>query len=65
MKRIDEINTKDPDYWNRVRKFYYVKDNNGKSIVGGYYRSSTKTPFTFLAVPKAGHFVPNTYLKPT
>lgn len=65
MRDIPEVNIKDPDYWLKARKFYYVKDNDGKTIVGGYYRSSDKTPFTYLTVPKAGHFVPQTYLKPT
>ena len=65
MKSIPEVNIKDPDYWTNARKFYYVKDKDGNTIVGGYYRSSDKTPLTVLTVPKSGHFVPYTYLRPT
>ena len=42
-----------------------IKDKDGNEIVGGYYRDSAKVPFTFLTVPKAGHFVPTTYLVST
>lgn len=65
MHNIEELNKKDPEFWNNARKYYYVKDKAGNQLVGGYYRASTKTPFTFLTVPKAGHFVPTTYLLPT
>lgn len=62
---IKELTEKDPYFFQRARQFYFTKDTNGKQIVGGYYRASTTTNFTFLTVPKAGHFVPTNYLKPT
>jgi hypothetical protein len=65
MKNIDAVNKQDPDFWNYARQVYYVRDDSDKQIVGGYSRSSSKVPFTFLTVPKAGHFVSTTYLKPT
>lgn len=47
------------------RQIYYLpdKDSTGNPIVGGYYRSDFK--FTFLTVPKAGHFVPTTNMLAT
>ena len=45
-----------PDYssfWSEARSIYYLSDNS----TGGYYRQNSA--FTFLTVPKAGHFVPN------
>ena len=65
MKEIKILNEKEPDFWDAARKIYYVKDYDGKQIVGGYYRESGTTTFTFLTVPKAGHFVPLTYKVPT
>ena len=65
MKNIKILKDKDPGFWDRARKIYYVKDENGKQIVGGYIRDSEELPFTFLGVPKAGHYVPNTYKRPT
>lgn len=55
----------DAMYWKRARHIYYIKNAKGKEIVGGYYRDSPAVPFTFLTVPKAGHFVPTTYLVAT
>jgi hypothetical protein len=50
-----------PDYdafWSQARKIYYVKNETSDAyITGGYYRTSKN--FSWLSVPKAGHFVPN------
>lgn len=51
--------------WNQARKIYYVKQSDGSYIVGGYYRTDPDNKFTFLTVPKAGHFVPSTQLDVT
>ena len=45
-------------FWKQARKVYYIDDGMVNSTVGGYYRSDAR--FTFLSVPKAGHFVPTT-----
>ena len=48
-----------PNFWQQARKIWYVNDN----LVGGYYRYDPLTEFTFLTIPKAGHFVPTTQLE--
>ena len=35
-----------------------IPDGNGGFVTGGYYRYDPEVHFTFLTVPKAGHFVP-------
>ena len=50
-------------FWTQARKVYYIPDGADNSTVGGYYRSDSR--FTFLAVPKAGHFVPTTNMPAT
>lgn len=65
MKNIKALNAQDPTYWNTARQIYQVPDGTGNYIVGGYYRSSSKAAFTWLTIPKAGHFVPATYLDTT
>jgi hypothetical protein len=46
-----------PDtFWSQDRKTYFHYDEDGKQKVGGYYRNTGN--FTFMTVPKAGHFVP-------
>jgi hypothetical protein len=59
------VTKQDPDYWKNARKIYQIKDENNNQVVGGYYRSSTKTSLTLLTLPKAGHMVPTTYLQAT
>jgi len=45
-------------FWEQSRKIYYVWDEKTSTYsTGGYYRNSTT--FSYLTVPKAGHFVPN------
>jgi hypothetical protein len=45
--------------WSKPRKIYYVHDDvANQDIVGGYYRTDDTYKFTFLTVPKTGHFVP-------
>jgi hypothetical protein len=45
-------------FWAQARKIYYVKNETSADyITGGYYRTSEN--FSWLSVPKAGHFVPN------
>ena len=51
------------DFWSQARTTYWVKnatDPSGPLLNGGYYRTTSEY-FTFLTVPKAGHFVPNNY----
>ena len=47
---------KDNDFWTQARKVYYVKKADSTFEVGGYFRSDKKQQFTFLTLPKAGHF---------
>jgi len=52
------------EFWDQSRKVYYVPDPvSGNQIIGGYYREVPN--FTYLTVPKAGHFVPNNYYQPS
>ncbi|CDW88293.1 serine carboxypeptidase [Stylonychia lemnae] len=44
------------DFWTQARKVYYVKKTDGTYVVGGYYREDKEQQFTFLTLPKAGHF---------
>ncbi|CDW77081.1 serine carboxypeptidase [Stylonychia lemnae] len=53
------------DYWNLARKIYFVKGANEDYQVAGYYRSDEKAKFTFLTIPKSGHFVPTQQLEIT
>jgi hypothetical protein len=46
-------------FWSQARSIYYLPDGS----VGGYYRTDQR--FTYLSVPKAGHFVPTTNLATT
>ncbi|CDW87059.1 serine carboxypeptidase [Stylonychia lemnae] len=48
----------DGSFFKQARKIYYFKDSQNNIQVGGYYRVDDKNKFTFLTVPKAGHFVP-------
>ena len=53
------------DFQAQARKVYWVDDplvtTDDGQIVGGYWRNSTY--FTYLTVPKAGHFVPANYYR--
>lgn len=48
------------NFWTQARSIYYLP---GTMEVGGYYRTDQR--FTFLSVPKAGHFVPTTNMATT
>jgi len=52
-------------FFNQARKIYYYKNAKGDYEVGGYYRNDPVVGFTFLTIPKAGHFVPATQLDVT
>jgi hypothetical protein len=43
------------EFWSQSRQVYHL--TNPTTFVGGYWRESTY--FSYLTVPKAGHFVPN------
>lgn len=43
------------DFWSQARQVYWLDTPN--TFVGGYWRESPY--FSYLTVPKAGHFVPN------
>lgn len=48
------------EFWSQARKIYFVKNDTASTdgfTTGGYYRTSEF--FSWLTVPKAGHFVPN------
>jgi len=50
----------DPTFFGQARNVYYIQDDDGNELVGGYYR---QVPLlSWLTVPKAGHFVPNNYM---
>ena len=64
MSDIETLQRNDNKFWKQARKVYYVQDAaTDNSVVGGYYRSDSR--FTFLSVPKAGHFVPTTNMATT
>jgi hypothetical protein len=52
--------TDEETFWNTPRSIYYLPDGEGGYRVGGQYRETSL--FTYLTVPKAGHFVPNVQL---
>ena len=58
MSDLQTLQKNNNAFWTQARKVYYVPDGDKNSTVGGYYRSDSR--FTFLSVPKAGHFVPTT-----
>lgn len=43
-------------FWSQDRKAYFFYNEDGNQRIGGYYRKTGN--FTFMSVPKAGHFVP-------
>jgi len=51
-----------PNFWQQARKIYYINDGAQNITVGGYFRYDPETQFTFLTIPKSGHFVPTTQL---
>ena len=55
------------DFWRQSRQIYWVDDSSVTTddgqIVGGYWRESYF--FSYLTVPKAGHFVPANYYLPS
>jgi len=65
------------EFWSQSRQVYFVKWNeidpttgqagDGKDddgyVIGGYWRESDY--FSYLTVPKSGHFVPANYYTPT
>ena len=63
MRDLQTLQKNNNAFWTQARKIYYVPDGNLNSTVGGYYRTDSR--FTFLAVPKAGHFVPTTNMPAT
>ncbi|CDW71101.1 serine carboxypeptidase [Stylonychia lemnae] len=65
MKDLSRLDLTGGVFFNQARKIYYIKDKNNDFQVGGYYRSDPVVGFTFLTIPKAGHFVPATQLDVT
>ncbi|CDW85332.1 serine carboxypeptidase [Stylonychia lemnae] len=65
MKDLRNLQNSSGNFFNQSRKIYYYKDTNGSFQVGGYYRYDKDAEFTFLTVPKSGHFVPTTQLDMT
>ena len=63
MKDLQTLKRNKDNFWKQARKIYYLLDGGDNSTVGGYYRSDSR--FTFLSVPKAGHFVPTTNMPST
>lgn len=61
IRLLKSINSDSGAIFDQPRKIYYVQDPVSKAFeVGGYYRSDDKLKFTFLTIPKSGHFVPIT-----
>ena len=56
LKRLNIPNA--TEFWSQARSIYYLWDEQlGQYNTGGYYRQNSA--FSFLSVPKAGHFVPS------
>ena len=55
MPDIQTLQKNNNAFWTQARKVYYIPDGAGNSTVGGLYRKDGR--FTFLAMPKAGHYV--------
>lgn len=51
------------DLYKQDRQIYYVNSTANGVYTGGYYRSTGK--FTFMTIPKAGHYVPTDVLEVT
>lgn len=60
MRDLIMLDKSGGNFYTQSRKIYYIKDSQGKDQVGGYYRYDPVAEFTFLTIPKAGHFVPAT-----
>lgn len=61
MRMLRSLNSDNGKIWDQARKIYYVQDPVSQQYqVGGYYRSDDTIKFTFLTIPKSGHFVPIT-----
>ena len=60
IKNLIRLKTPENSFFSQSRKIYYVPDGSGNYSVGGYYRYDPVTRFTFMAIPKSGHFVPTT-----
>ena len=63
MQDLQVLKSNGNKFWKQARKVYYINDGADNSTVGGLYRTDSR--FTFLAVPKAGHFVPWTNMAAT
>lgn len=59
MKDLINLSHENGSFFKQARQVYYFKNAQNEIEVGGQYRVDQKTQFTFLTVPKAGHFVPN------
>lgn len=62
MIQFRNMKSLDPEFFTSATKIYYVPNGDGTFQTGGTYRTSTKSKFTFLVLPKAGHFVPTNIL---
>ena len=60
MRDLQVLRSNENVFWNQARSIYYLP---GTMHVGGYFRTDQR--FTFLSVPKAGHFVPTTNMEVT
>lgn len=63
MKDLQVLQNNDNKFWKQARKIFYLQDGANNDTIGGYYRTDSR--FTFLSVPKAGHFVPTTNMAAT
>jgi hypothetical protein len=62
LRRLNFEN--DDKFWDQSRKIYYVpQPGQDELAIGGYWRESDY--FSYLTVPKSGHFVPANYYQPT
>ena len=59
------FNFKAKDLYAMDRQLYYINSTENGLYVGGYYRRTPNSKFTFMNVPKAGHYVPTNVIEVT
>lgn len=61
LQNLRSLSSDGGSLWTLPRKIFYVLNPTTQAYeVGGYYREDPALKFTFLTVPKSGHFVPLT-----
>jgi carboxypeptidase C (cathepsin A) len=61
IRLLKSVKSDNGALFDQPRKIFYVQNPVTQQYeVGGYYRSDESIKFTFLTIPKSGHFVPIT-----